>query len=314
MTGLLILCVVILLLLAGALMLWQHGQQKTRQAAAQAMVEEQLGQRISRQAMHGNSGGASSARKSPSHVWVGPPGWRSLLLCAGVVPTPAFWLRYLMIVGVLVVLAALTLGWLAACVVLLASMVGVYFWFWLKAERRRRRMIQQLPEFLDNVVRMMTIGNSMVAAFQAASSKTNQPLQEVMGRVSSLNRSGKELDVSLRQVSRQFRLHELYLVASVVGIALRFGGRSDQVLQRMAAFMRDLSQARQELAALSSEIKLSAWVLALLPIGIAAFILTFNTDLFMNMWEDPVGWKMLVGALVLQIVGSYWLYRLTKQI
>ena len=59
---------------------------------------------------------------------------------------------------------------------------------------------------------------------------------------------------------------------------------------------------------------MSAWVLALLPLGLAAFILTFNTDLFMNMWEDPVGWKMLVGALALQIAGSYWLYRLARQI
>ena len=51
------------------------------------------------------------------------------------------------------------------------------------------------------------------------------------------------------------------MVAAVVSIALRFGGRSDQVLERMAAFMRDVSQARSELSASSAEIRLSAWIL-----------------------------------------------------
>src|SRR5690606_24213796 len=116
----------------------------------------------------------------------------------------------------------------------------------------------------------------------------------------------------LRQTARQYRLHELYLVAAIVGVALRFGGRSDHVLERMAAFMRDLTQARRELVALSAEVRLSAWILALLPLGLAAFILAFNNDLFMNMWHDPVGWKLLLGAAALQIIGSYWLYRMAR--
>jgi len=32
------------------------------------------------------------------------------------------------------------------------------------------------------------------------------------------------------------------------------------------------------------------------------------------MYEDDLGYKMLVGAFILQIVGSYWLYRMAKSI
>ena len=227
---------------------------------------------------------------------------------------PGFYLRSAVVCLAIVILAALWGGGLAAAVALALAMVGGYFLVWLKAERRRRKMIAQLPEFLDMVVRMMTVGNSMGAAFQAASVKTNAPLLEVMERVASLSRTGRELDVSLRQVSRQYRLHELYLVAAGVGVAQRFGGRSDHVLARMAAFMRDLSQARQELVALSAEVRLSAWVLALLPLVIGAFILMFNTELFLGMWDDHIGWRLLIGAFGLQVLGSYWLYRLARQI
>jgi len=118
----------------------------------------------------------------------------------------------------------------------------------------------------------------------------------------------------LRHVSRQYGLHELYLIAAVVGVASRFGGRTDQVLERMAAFMRDLQQAQHELVAMSADIRLSAWVLALLPLGLAGFIVVFNNALFMNMWNDPVGWKLLVGAVVLQAAGCYSLYRMARSV
>jgi len=39
-----------------------------------------------------------------------------------------------------------------------------------------------------------------------------------------------------------------------------------------------------------------------------------NNAMFMDMWDDPLGFKMLVAALGLQVAGSYWLYRMTKSI
>lgn len=298
-------------LFAGGLLAWHVGRREARHTAAQAVIERQLAQR--RRVVADGPRPAQRQRQAV-RLWRGPQGWNSLMLCAGIAPTPGFYLRSAVVCLAIVILAALWGGGLAAAVALALAMVGGYFLVWLKAERRRRKMIAQLPEFLDMVVRMMTVGNSMGAAFQAASVKTNAPLLEVMERVASLSRTGRDLDVSLRQVSRQYRLHELYLVAAVVGVAQRFGGRSDHVLARMAAFMRDLSQARQELVALSAEVRLSAWVLALLPLVIGAFILMFNTELFLGMWDDHIGWRLLIGAFGLQVLGSYWLYRLARQI
>ncbi|MEI2415648.1 type II secretion system F family protein [Orrella sp. JC864] len=296
-----------LLLLAAGLWLWSWSRERERRQATASFVERQIaGQWQAAQA---------SAPAGGAPVWrLGTQGWARLLRRAGVSPTPGFYCMVLGLPLLLALLAFLLLGPVAGVVTLPVLLVLSYFRLWWKAEKRYRRMVEQLPVFLDSLVRLITIGNSLGSAFQAAAPEVDEPLQEVLGRVASLTRSGKELDAALRQVSAQYGLHELYLVAAVVGVALRFGGRSDQVLERMAAFMRDLQQARQELVALSAEIRLSAWILALLPVGIAAFILVFNNDLFMNMWRDPVGSKMLLGALALQIAGSYWLYRMAKSI
>jgi len=297
-----------LVLAIGAVLLWRHADSGARRAASSSFLENQL-----------NRGRDAASKPVPIFesaraVRSGLPGWDRLLLLAGVRQSAGLYVRLAVPLVGLATLAWLTLGVVSGIVTLLLVAILEYFLLWLRADKRQRRMISQLPAFLDNIVRLITIGNSMGAAFQTASATTDEPLREVVEMTASLSRSAKELDAALVHVSRLYGLKELYMVAAVVSLAMRFGGRSDQVLERMAAFMRDVAQARNELSASSAEIRLSAWVLALLPVGIGGFIMLTNNDLFMNLWRDPAGFKMLVTAVVLQIVGSYWLYRMAKSI
>lgn len=303
----LILAALALVLASGAVLLWRHANSGARRAASSAFLDNQL--KRGREAVE-----AAPFAEGGRALRSGFSSWDRLLLLAGVRQSVGFYLRIAMPVAAGAVLAWVFLGPLSGVVSFIMLTVLTYFLLWLRADKRRRRMISQLPAFLDNIVRLITIGNSMGAAFQTAAASTDQPLLEVVETAASLSRSAKELDAALVQVSRMYGLKELYMVAAVVSLAMRFGGRSDQVLERMAAFMRDVAQARNELTASSAEVRLSAWILALLPVGIAGFIIVANNKLFMGLWEDPLGFKMLLTAVVLQIGGCYWLYRMAKSI
>lgn len=303
----LILGALALVLASGAVLLWRHANSGARRAASSAFLDNQL--KRGREAVE-----AAPFAEGGRAMRSGFSGWDRLLLLAGVRQSVGFYLRIAIPVVAGALLAWVFLGPLSGVVSFIMLAVLTYFLLWLRADKRRRRMIAQLPAFLDNIVRLITIGNSMGAAFQTAAASTDQPLLEVVETAASLSRSAKELDAALVQVSRMYGLKELYMVAAVVSLAMRFGGRSDQVLERMAAFMRDVAQARNELTASSAEVRLSAWILALLPVGIAGFIMVANNKLFMGLWEDPLGFKMLLTAVVLQIGGCYWLYRMAKSI
>ena len=143
---------------------------------------------------------------------------------------------------------------------------------------------------------------------------TEEPLRELLDRSNRLVQAGMDLEHALVQKALVFRLQELELIAAVIGVALRFGGRADTVLERMAAFMRDREYSQNELVALSSETRLSAWVLGLLPIGLGVFMVIFNNRMFVTMLEDPIGKNLLIFAVVLEAIGAYWLYRLAKSV
>jgi len=297
-----------LAMVLGAALLWRRAGQGERRQATSVFLERQLSQGQQGARPDDDGGPPRTALRS------GIERWDILLRCAGMRQTPGLYLSMAVILFVGVLLAAVLGGPVSAIVAGVMLLVAIYFYIWLRADRRRGRMFDQLPEMLDTMVRLITIGNSMAAAFQAAAANTSEPLREVVEKAAHLSRSTQELDTALANVARQYGFEELRLLAAVVRVAQKYGGRSDVVLERIAAFMRDVAQARGELVAASAEIRLSAWVLALMPLGIACYIMLTNNAMFMDMWDDELGFKLLMAALGLQVAGSYWLYRMTKSI
>ncbi|ARU04354.1 secretion system protein [Comamonas serinivorans] len=230
-------------------------------------------------------------------AWGVSPGVIGLLIAGGLLLATLVALQGDLAIGALV---ALAYG-LLCC-----------FGIWLRLSKRRAKMLSQLPSFLDNMVRLISIGNSPHAAFKFASGNVPEPLGRALGDVSAALNVSPDLGQAMAQLERTWKLPEFGLLAAVFRMSTRYGGRADQVLERVSAYIRDRQSAERELHALSAEVRLSAWVLALLPILVGGLIMVLNQGYFMRMWNDPVGQKMILAAAALQALGSFFLYRLAR--
>jgi len=295
------------LLLSGAA-LWLFAVARTR------MAREQANAFIDEQAR------AVQARYTETQVPQRKPvpdvmrAWHDLLARADIVPGRRFYLLSAAPLALVVVLAWWMGGGLAAAVMLLLGLLVALFWIWKRADRSGVRLRLQLPTFLDGVLRMITIGSSIPAAFQSAATATEAPLRTCLAKVVQLQRAGTDLDQAMFQIARQYRIEELVLLAAVLRMSQRYGGRADIVMERTAAFMRDREQAQRDLLALSSETRLSAWVLGLLPVILCGFIILSNPGYVFSMWADPSGRTLLCGAVGLQLLGAVLLYRLSRAV
>jgi tight adherence protein B len=214
--------------------------------------------------------------------------------------------------ALLCVLAAAYGGPAAGGAGLAVSGFALYVLISWRSRERRQRIVRQLPSFLDGIVRLVVLGNSVPAAFQAALQTTEAPLRECLDHVSRMLRGGVEIDRALQSVGQLYRVSEFELVGAVLRLSVKYGGRADTMLDRMAAFMRDLEQAERELVAMSAETRMSAWVLALLPIGIGGFLVVSNPHYFAAMWNDGTGRELAYLAFALQVLGVFLLYRLAR--
>ncbi|NIF83060.1 secretion system protein [Comamonas sp. Tr-654] len=238
-------------------------------------------------------------------------GWPVPAILLGTVGARLFY-GGLVLIAATFLAVGLAVGWLAASAALVLLGIGFFFWLYSRAQKFRARLTQQLPGFLDNTVRLVTIGNSVQAAFQMAAASTKDPLQSVMEKAASLARAGMDLENAVAHVARQTRLDELHLLAAILRISVRYGGRVDLLLERVAHFMRDREQAEQDLSAMTAETRMSAWVLSLLPVAVCCLIISFNASYFLNMWNDAGGRNIIWAAAALQVFGVVLLYRMAK--
>jgi tight adherence protein B len=301
---------VALLLAAAGVLLWDASVRRQRRLQAQRQLAEKIDPQSSPMPQGGMRFGAPAAPVPPGQTARKPavrlPGW---LLGA---VAPGALVGGCVAIAVAVGVAAMLSGTVSALGLLAMLSIGGAFMVWLRVQAMRRQIIRQLPGFLDVIVRLIVMGNSTQAAFQTAVSGAKHPLRLHMDNAMGLVSAGVDIDQALLQVARKVRIEELFLLASILGLGVRYGGRSDLLLERVANFMRDHEEAEQELVAMSSETRLSAWILGLLPIVVGGAIITTNGDYFARMWTDPTGQAMVLGALVLQAVGGLLLYRLAR--
>lgn len=344
----LVLVALALLCAACAVLLWQRGTQRKGQAIVERYIDSRMAPAAPAVAAGGMTGGTNAGMaaaprgaQARSGATAGSPA--AALIAPQAPPADADWLarwRYLQararfmllhviaragiakpkrVITVVLVSVAALCGWagivgglLGACVMLIACSTFVYFLLSMRVNKRRELIVRQLPLFLDGIVRLITLGNSVPAAFQAALQATDAPLRECLDYVSRMLRTGVEIDRALFQVATIYGVRELELVGAVLRLSVKYGGRADVMLDRMSSFMRDLEQAERELVAMSAETRLSSWVLALLPVGIGGFLILSNPKYFASMWFDPTGRQLVYLAFGLQVFGAYLLYRLSS--
>lgn len=317
--GVLVLLACALVLVALGLWLWGRSQHAQQHKAVQSHLQQSLQRRTPME-----SGASAELRAVAASVQAkasrtqqeDDPQWLRTLRRKLAVDAWGIGQRGMGLIAVLgcvlVGLAALQGGAVMAAAALLLYMLLVAFGLWRRVMKLRQRVLEQLPGFLDNMVRLITIGNSPQAAFQMATDRIAAPLGDALAQATSMLSVGIDMGSAMEQLERRWGVPEFGLLAAVFRMSTRYGGRTDHVLERVSAYIRDRQSAEQELHALSTEVRLSAWILSLLPLVVGGMIMLLNGEYFLRMWNDDSGKQMILIAAGLQVTGCALLYRLAK--
>jgi tight adherence protein B len=195
-----------------------------------------------------------------------------------------------------------------------AVIAGVHIHLEHRSRLRREAMLAQLPGFVDHVIRGLSVGRTVENTVLLATEQCRPPLRDILERVRVNVELGAHLSEELRQVARIHRLRELQLLALAVHVNQRFGGSARELLQSIVTMIEQRDQAQRELRALTGETRVSAWVLGLLPVSVAAYMLAMNPGYLEVMWLDAGGRKVLLVALGMQCIGAALLWRMVRSL
>jgi tight adherence protein B len=183
------------------------------------------------------------------------------------------------------------------------------------AWRRRRRLDKlerQLPDALDLITRALRSGHAFSAALKMAGEEMPEPIAGELATVHDEVNFGISLEQALVHLSERVPLTDLrYFVVAVV-IQRESGGNLTEILTNLSRLIRERLKLLGRVRVLSSEGRLSAWILAVMPFFMAAVLTWANPEFMRPLWTDPIGITIIKYTLFLMFVGVLIMRKIIK--
>lgn len=184
----------------------------------------------------------------------------------------------------------------------------------LRYRRRVKKMVSQLPQMLEHMIRSIRSGRTLGNAVLFAMENAPEPLHSGVGRSQRFVERGGKLDDAMDSFSELYDQEEFKLLALGIRINQRYGGSAVEVLENIVVLIRERETAMAQLRAMTGETRMSALVLGGMPIAMAGYIFISNPDFLLGLWTDATGQFVLLTALALQTLGSFFLWRMLRSI
>lgn len=177
-------------------------------------------------------------------------------------------------------------------------------WLLWRRKRRLKKFGAQLPEAMEMLARGLRAGQSIAYGFNMVGSEMPNPISREFGRVFEEQNLGVPLEESLRAMTERVPNLDLRFFATAVILQRQTGGDLAEILDKIGSLIRDRFRIWGQVQALTGEGRLSGIVLLALPVLLFFVVLYLNPDYVMVLFTDPMGKKLLMGGIVMQLLGA----------
>ena len=185
---------------------------------------------------------------------------------------------------------------------------------WLKQRQRSRLAAfqEQLPEALDMLVSAMRAGYSFQTAMRFVGEEMPAPLGAEFLQFYDEQRLGVEIRSALLALQDRSASQDMKMFVTAVLIHRDTGGNLSEVLSNIGDVMRQRADVHRQVDTLTAQSKLSARILAVLPLLVFAAVVSLDRDFIKPMLEQSAGRFMLAYAAVSVSFGYFLLMRIAK--
>jgi tight adherence protein B len=198
--------------------------------------------------------------------------------------------------------------------IVLGGVLAAVPWFWLAHVRKKRIELfeRQIPEALDLMGRALRAGHAFPTAVKMVGDEMPEPIGRDFRILFDETNFGIAQNEALMRLADRVPVDDLrYFVVAVI-IQRESGGNLAELLDNISSIVRARLRLLGEVRTLSAEGRMSAWVLGILPFAAAAIINVVNPEFMTILWTDPIGLRMVGGALLMMVFGVWWMRNIIR--
>ncbi|MEY4640656.1 MAG: hypothetical protein RLZZ227_650 [Pseudomonadota bacterium] len=184
----------------------------------------------------------------------------------------------------------------------------------LRSLRKQRlaRLVKQLPEAMDFFARSLRAGNPFIGALKAAPKEMSQPIARELEITFEEMNYGLDFEEVMQNLARRVDAEEVRFFVTAVLVQKTTGGNLAEIMNRIAALLRERIKTRGEVMIQAAEMKASAHVLFALPFFIAGVLQLLSPGYFKVLLDSPSGQTIVMIQIALMVVGYFVMNRMVN--
>lgn len=183
--------------------------------------------------------------------------------------------------------------------------LGPLGYVWYKRGKRLAKFGQQLPDALELIARALRAGHSLGAGFHLVSEEMLDPIGGEFRKVFESQNLGVPLEEAILIMTDRVPNLDLKFFGTAVILQRQTGGDLAEILDKIGRLVRQRMELFGQIQALTGEGRISGIVLLGMPPALFAVMWYLNPGYVMTLFTDPLGQKMLAGAVVMQLIGAW---------
>jgi tight adherence protein B len=181
-----------------------------------------------------------------------------------------------------------------------------------KRSARLYKFEEHFPEALDLLSRGIRAGHAFSAGMKMVAEELGEPVGPEFRKAFDEQNFGLPLKESLDNLSRRVPLLDVRFFATAVLIQRETGGNLSEILDNLANVVRERFKIRRQIRVHTAHGRFTGYVLLALPAFLAVALSFINPDHMKLLFEDRIGKLMILGSMVMQAIGFFWIKQVIK--
>ncbi len=198
----------------------------------------------------------------------------------------------------------------------IAGIAGLFiprFYVARKQSQRLNAFQEQLPDTLSLWVNALRSGYSVLQSMEAIAKESPEPTATEFKRVVQEVQLGIPMEDALDHLLARLPNDNMDLVNTAVNIQREVGGNLAEILESIGHTIRDRVKLDGEIRVLTSQGRITGWVISVLPILLTVFLYFVSPGYMGGMIENRMcGWPMLGCGLGLIGTGAAIIQKIVK--
>ena len=166
-----------------------------------------------------------------------------------------------------------------------------------KVNKRQRKFLEEFPDALESMVRLLKAGMPVGEAIAMVSREFTGPVGEEMSKVYDEQKIGISMAEACLHAAERMPITEMQMFATGIAIQQQTGSSLSEILINLAKVIRARFRLKRKVQALSAEAKASAMIIGSLPVIVGLGMTLINPNYMYPLFNTLSGKMMLYGAI-----------------